>query len=1042
MRASSFSILISFLVISIIGTFFLPLLPLKLSPSKQLPQANIYFNMYGNSGRVVEAEVTSKIESMVNRVKGIKGVSSTSGNGWGRVNVEIDKFSDMDVVRFELATTIRQLWPQLPAEVSYPNLEMNTVSRDNQRSFINYTINAPAGRRLIMQYVEDYIKPQLVNIKGLSNVNVWGAMPMEWQLRFDADILHNADITVDNISSAIREELNTSFLGIAPIQNENYIRLVLVPFLDKEPDWEKIQLTNKQGKVFNLSQLVKIQREEQSPTAYFRINGLNSIYINLYANPQSNQLDLGAEVEKCMANMKLPAGYEIHKIYDATEYIKEELDKIYFRSILTLIILLIFVLLISRRFKYLLLIVLSLITNLCIALILYYFLKIELQLYSLAGITVSMTLIIDNTIVMTDHLIHRKNFRAFPAILAATLTTMAALSVVFFLNEKVRLNLQDFSYVLIVNLGISLFIALFLVPALVERLGIDANKKRSSLNSKRRAVRFSRIYQKILQFFIRYKAISLILIVLIFGLPLFMLPNKLGEKTKWDKVYNATIGSEFYQKKLKNIAENLLGGSLRLFTQKVYATSHFVDKERKTLYVRAYAPNGTTLAQMNDVITEIEVYLSKFEEISQFETNINGARNASISISFKRAHENTGFPSVLKSKLITKAIELGSANWTITGADDNWFNNNVSESAGSFRIRLLGYNYEELTDWSEVLKKKLLENRRIKEVNISSSFNWYKDDYYEYEFVLNMEALIKNSISPYEVYGSLRTNRAKDQYVDRLFYQGRFEEIKLTAEQTKSYDIWTLQNKLFDINGKKFQMKQLAQIAKVAAPQQIVKENQQYLLCLQYDYIGSNEQGEKVLERTLEEFEKELPLGYRAESLSNYYYWDSKDNKQYLFLALIAVIIVFICSILFNSIRQAFSIISIIPISYIGVFLTFYLFKINFDQGGFASLVLLCGITVNASIYIVNEMNDIRKKKPKLSILRMYLAAWNAKLTPIFLTTVSTILGFIPFLIKPEAFWYPLAAGTIGGLLFSWIGIMLYLPLILIRKRRLPKPTL
>ena len=67
---------------------------------------------------------------------------------------------------------------------------------------------------------------------------------------------------------------------------------------------------------------------------------------------------------------------------------------------------------------------------------------------------------------------------------------------------------------------------------------------------------------------------------------------------------------------------------------------------------------------------------------------------------------------------------------------------------------------------------------------------------------------------------------------------------------------------------------------------------------------------------------------------------------------------------------------------------------------------------------------------------KAYLKAWNAKITPIFLTVVSTILGFIPFMVgtDKEAFWFPLAAGTIGGLIMSVIGIFLYLPLFTLKK--------
>ncbi len=172
-------------------------------------------------------------------------------------------------------------------------------------------------------------------------------------------------------------------------------------------------------------------------------------------------------------------------------------------------------------------------------------------------------------------------------------------------------------------------------------------------------------------------------------------------------------------------------------------------------------------------------------------------------------------------------------------------------------------------------------------------------------------------------------------------------------------------------------------------------------------------------------------MGYSAEAADRYWSWGQKDNGQYALLGIVIVIIFFLSAILFNSLRQPLAILFVIPVSYIGVFLTFYCFGLNFDQGGFASFVLLCGITVNASIYLLNEMNAVRRRYPLLPSRRAYVKAWNAKIIPIFLTIVSTILGFVPFMVGTgkEAFWFPLAAGTIGGLLMSVVGIFLFLPI-------------
>jgi multidrug efflux pump subunit AcrB len=110
---------------------------------------------------------------------------------------------------------------------------------------------------------------------------------------------------------------------------------------------------------------------------------------------------------------------------------------------------------------------------------------------------------------------------------------------------------------------------------------------------------------------------------------------------------------------------------------------------------------------------------------------------------------------------------------------------------------------------------------------------------------------------------------------------------------------------------------------------------------------------------------------------------------------------------------------------------------LNFDQGGFASFVLICGLSVNANIYILNEYNNIRRQR-NISALRAYIKAWAAKISPIFLTVISTVLGFIPFMVGTrEAFWFPLAAGAIGGLIMSLAGTFLFLPLFMgVAKRK------
>jgi len=65
--------------------------------------------------------------------------------------------------------------------------------------------------------------------------------------------------------------------------------------------------------------------------------------------------------------------------------------------------------------------------------------------------------------------------------------------------------------------------------------------------------------------------------------------------------------------------------------------------------------------------------------------------------------------------------------------------------------------------------------------------------------------------------------------------------------------------------------------------------------------------------------------------------------------------------------------------------------------------------------------------------LRIYIKAFNHKIIPIFLTIISTVLGLVPFVWsgQKEVFWFAFAAGSMGGLIFSIVAVVIYLPLFL-----------
>lgn len=1012
--------------------------------------------MKGSSARIVEMEATSKLEAMLVRINGVKNISSVSGNGWGRITIELDKHTPIDEARFETSTIIRQTWHDLPLEVSYPSV---IVSRSDSKAsipFVTYTINAAATPYVIQQYAENTIKPKFNSIKGLYKTEISGATPLEWQLTYNADLLQTLGITINDMKDAISNHYAKNFLGISRSQHDGKSSWIRVMLQSGNPGNElntsSIIVKKIGNNLIRLNQLVTAKLIAQEPRSYYRINGLNSVYLSFTAEELANQLQLKKKIDRTINEIKnkLPAGYQIHKQYDATEYIHNELNKIYIRSGLTMLILLLFVLLVSRSIRYLLLILSSLAVNLAIASIFYYLFKLEIQLYSLAGITISLSLIIDNTIVMSDHLLKQKNKSAFLPLLAATLTTAGVLCITFVLDDRVRLNLQDFAAVVIINLLVSLAIALFLVPSIIDKIGLKSRKehkiirfKKFTINIQRLIVLFNLIYGWIIVYLSHRKWIPFTAAVLLFGLPISLLPDKIDKETSLAKFYNTIFDNSTFKDIAKPLLNKILGGTLRLFADKVSQGSYFNRDNETVLTITASMPNGTTIAQMNGLMEKMEQFLSRFREIKQYQTNIYNPQRAAINVLFKKESEQSGFPYLLKSMVVTKALELGGGSWGVYGLQDLGFTNDIRESAGSYRVKLYGYNYDELEAWADTLKTSLLSYRRIKEVNISSDFSWYKDDHQEFFFELNRDKFALRGLTPNMVFTAIQPTFTNEIQAGRLITNNHQYNIILNNLQNEKNDMWTMRHIEQRSNQQLFKLNELAAVSKGESPQEVAKRNQQYQLALQYEYIGVSMQGRKVLDREVAAINKRLPMGYTAKLEDSGWSWRAEERKQYWLLGLLVAIIFLTTAMLFNSLKQPLAILFVIPFSYIGVFLTFYWFDLNFDQGGFTSMILLSGITVNASIYILNEYNRLRRCYPQRTAVQCYLKAWNIKIVPILLTIISTILGFAPFLIgeQRESFWFPLAAGTIGGLIMSVAGIWLFLPLMAIRKlERAPAP--
>lgn len=1043
-----FPILLTMCVCMVIGLALVGRLDISNEPRpRQGKTLYIHYNWHGASAKVIEQNVTSVIEGLVTSVKGVENVSSDSYFGWGRVIVELKKRVDVSGTKFEIASLLRQIRKKLPEGVSYPSLtggEVQTGNKQNDKvkHILTYQINAGLNTLQIKELIETSVKPELERIEGVYRVDVTGGVGRYMEIAYNARRLANYGLAASDIEDAIR-----SFMGKEGVVGDvveqqldgNIIRIPLLLATEKfSRELEQMPIKTIDGKIIYLNDLAQYTYKDYEPGSYYRVNGMNTIYINIIAEADRNMLNVSKAVKECDALQGQIHGHDIYftKTYDRAEEELTEFQTLVRRSALSLLLLLLFVWLSRREWKYLAIVTMTLLANILMAVIVYWLCDIRLHPFSLAGVTVSLGLIIDSSIVMVDHYSYYRNRKAFMGILAALLTTIASLVVVFWLPAHLKHELYDFSWTVIINLSVALLVAALFVPALTDSMHYESRQKgRPRRMQLTRG--WNRIYSRYITAVGRRRWICIVLLVLAFGIPIHLLPDKIGEDKevteKWyTALYNSTLGSNFFQHSCKEPLSKVLGGSIRLFSESLHKVQSREEEEMK-LNIRAQMPLGGTATDLNDKVQILEVFLSQFSEIERYETHINGG-GAHIIVEFTEDAQHSGFPYTLENDVIGKVIKIGGADWSTYGVSERGFSNSLNLQYRSNSIEIAGYDYTRLYRYAEDICKILARNGRVMDVAIETPGHEHQED--ELYMVYDQQALNRAGLDVSDIHGhlnSLLSERHLGRYEDRHLKT----DLVLRSEEKDDFDLWQLENTFLKVRGSDVLVSDFMKIERREAKNCISKRNQEYVLRVAFNVLGSYTYTHKYIQSVIKETEDMLPVGFRT--LERTYRWGGGEQAQYWLIGLIVVIIFFVCAILFESLRQAFAIVLLIPTSLIGIFLTYYLTGAPFGTGGFAAMVLLCGLSVNAGIYLINEYNHLHRTSSMVGTstsysLRLFVKAYNHKIVPILLTVLSTVVGLIPFLFDGASnpFWYSFAVGSMGGLLFSLIALVFALPVFVI----------
>jgi multidrug efflux pump subunit AcrB len=524
------------------------------------------------------------------------------------------------------------------------------------------------------------------------------------------------------------------------------------------------------------------------------------------------------------------------------------------------------------------------------------------------------------------------------------------------------------------------------------------------------------------------KLLLILLILIVLGIPWFMLPQKIDHTNSAATFYNNTIGSRWFSQEAKPFLERYLGGVLQPFHQLTFEKSGYRKSDKTLLVVQASLPMGHTPEQLNELLQDVEPYLLSESGIDQFVTVVNSAQSGRIDITFKQEAEAAGLPWKLRNDLIQMTLQRGGANWVVTGVG-NAFDTNLGSGQSFFRWVITGPTYELVEQESQRIVEKLQKDRRVENIIGNAGVQGQARLTNEYILAFSEEQLSLQSTTLMQFAKAMQAASEMD-YVGSL---GAKKVNKIPIFVAPLFDrgglpIFNVQNGSMEVNGKNVILKGTSNMKMVPSTPIVFRKNRAYCRVISFSYTGNRKAGDRFAQNTLNSLRPQFPVGcfIGPEEYTEL----SLPTAHLAWLGGILLLLCYgVCAMFFNNFRYAAIAMMGIPVSFIFGMALFSAGGFYFDQGGFAATLLLVGFSVYSALLFIDEFRELKKYYAISDhlLLKKCIITTRKK---ILLPNVILMCSVIPVLWKETdaPFWFSYSVGLAGGITGIVVAIWVVLP--------------
>jgi len=1031
------TIVMLMVAIALFGMVSLSRLKLNLLPDISYPTLTIRTELTGAAPVEVENLLTKPIEEAVGVIRNVRLVRSVSRSGQSDVTLEFLWGTEMDIAGVDVREKLDILF--LPLEAARPLLlRFDPSSEPIMRLGLLYKEDADASQessearlKALRRLAEDRIKADLEAEEGTAAVKVSGGLEDEIEIRVDQQKLSQLGISIEQIAARIRAENVNLSGGRLQEGNQRYLVRTLNEFQSVDEIRDAIVAYVAERPVY-LRDVATVERGYKEREAITRVRGRESVELAIYKEGDANTVQVAARIAQRLESVgkSLPDEMELITIYDQSKFISSSVDDVKNAAILGGIIAIIVLFGFLGDSRATTIIGIAIPVSVIGTFLLMYLNNVSLNIMSLGGIALAVGMLVDNSIVVLENIVRKKEqgegileaaqngtTEVAGAVVAATLTTIAVFFPMVFISGIAGQLFRDQALTVTFALTFSLIVALTLIPMLASLTRGVAFVVRMFgfgfvglkwlfwiilwvpswvLQRLYRAI--ASVYPGLLRWSLQHRLAVVVGAVAIFAGTMSLLPR---------------LGTEL----IPQLSQGEFNVDLRLTP-------------------------GSPLAETDRAIQAAQSAAAGIDAVA-LDFSVAGTGNR-LDANPVDAGDNTGtlgialVPGAGRAEEDATMDAMRAELARLPGVQYEFSRPALMTFASPLQIEISGYDLEGLAQVSGLVVQEMSASDRFTDIKTT-----VERGNPEIQIIFDQERAAKLGLAVRDIANRVVAN-VRGELATRYTWRDKKIDVLVRSVDTRESSIEEIRRLIVNpASERPISLEAVADIRVSQGPSEIRRVAQERVAVITAN-IAYGDLGAAAGEAASIISRIPMPNGITAIVAGQSEEMQASFQSLQFALALAIFLVYLVMASQFESLIHPFVILFTIPLALVGAVLALFVTGTTINIVALIGVIMLAGIVVNNAIVLVDLINQLRAQgKDRFDAI---MEAGSARLRPILMTSLTTALGLLPMAIgfgEGSEVRTPMAITVIGGLLVSTILTLVVIPVVysLLDRKRWPSPS-